>query len=65
MRGYACSNCGNEPEEMLQPPTIAKRRCKICGKPLVVKMNDRKTEVAAYFDLPLKGKMPKRKPDGG
>ena len=56
MRGYACSNCGAEPSEKLQPPTLVKRLCVVCGKPLVVKMNDRKTEVTAYFEPPPKHK---------
>ena len=60
MRGYACANCGEDLDEKLQPPTMAKRFCSACNKPLVVKMNDRKTEVTAYFEMP-----PKRKKDCG
>jgi len=58
MRGYACANCGTEFGEKLKPPTMAKRYCSACNKPLVVKMNDRKTEVIAYFPA-------KRKQDCG
>ena len=68
MRGYACANCGAEFDEKLKPPTMAKRFCRVCNKPLVVKMNDRKTEVTTYFEPPPKSNTPKRKkvlPHGG
>jgi DNA-directed RNA polymerase subunit RPC12/RpoP len=56
MRGYACSNCGAKAKEKLQPPNVSKKLCTVCGKSLVVKMNDKKTEVIVYFDTSSKRK---------
>ena len=59
MRGYACANCGAKSKEKLQPPNVSKKLCPMCGKPLIVKMSVRKTEVIAYFPAP------KHKDDSG
>lgn len=65
MRGYACSNCGAKMKDKLEPPSVSKRVCPVCGKPLVVKMSDKKTEVIAYVGTPAKGTIPKPKIDSG
>lgn len=61
MRGYACSNCGAKPNEKLNPPTTTKKLCRVCGKPLTVKMSTTETMVIAKIAAQTR----KRKSEAG
>lgn len=57
MKGYACSNCGAKPQEKVKPPSMVKRLCPVCGKPLVIKISDTEITVTAKLNaIPQKHK---------